>query len=150
MNPFGDLVTFGPLNLSVIEILWIVAAIDLFRVSRTNHGEALVDREALGEIQNGRRKMVDMNLYVARIFMGVALLKVTIGVMAALSPSNPSPSPVGVMVSVFLVIGLVAADFAMRSIRSFRLYINQHGLQNRDSQGRFVKATDTEGADLTE
>jgi len=42
---------------------------------------------------------------------------------------------------------MTAISFLSRKVGQ---YLMLHGLQNRDAAGRFVKATDTEGSDLTE
>lgn len=132
-EPFGNFLG----SASLPEILWMLAAIDLFRVSWFNHHEALIDRTALGDIQNGRRRLVDMNLFVARVFMAIAWLKFSIGILAVLTPTRNPPTPAAMLVLSVLVVSLIAADVAMRSMRNFRLYINEYGMQPRDEKGRF-------------
>jgi len=135
---------------SIIELVWIIAAIDLFFVSRQNNAEAVADRTALGEIRNGRRKLVDTNIVVARIFMFIGAGKLLIGLLATLSPANPSPSLLGMLITMFLAVMLVAADAAMRSVRNLRLYINENGLMARESETAIQKQDRIVGDKLRE
>jgi hypothetical protein len=134
---------------SGFEILFLASALVGSWLSRLNFLEAIADHRALDGRTNGRRMVAIGRIGTELILGSVHALYVIAALVAMSHPAGPT-SPTGIVIQVILVYaswGMTAISFLSRRVG---IYLMLHGLQNRDPQGRFVKATDNEGDDLTE
>lgn len=134
---------------SIIEMIWIINAVIGMTLSQRNLREALTDYRALGDIRNGRRTIAVNTLTVEAILLTKFFLYFVAGMLAVTTPGGP-PSFVGVVVSSVLIIGSFLLTVISWSNRKTSGYLLSHGLQNRDAKGKFIKSTDSSGADVKE
>ena len=126
-------------SVSPIELAWLLSAVSGLYLSRLNAWEAVLDFRALNGRRNGRRRIATGTIrreavrgFVNAIFLGV-------GIVAALTPANPHATPLGVAVSLALLLASVAYNLNSFLDRQDRLYLMNYGLQPRDEAGRFTK-----------
>lgn len=126
-------------NFSWIELAWILTAISGVYLAGLNAWEALLDLQALGGKQNGRRRVAigSIRREVVRGFVNVCFLGV--GIVAGFYPANPAATLLGVAVSIVLLIASVAYNTNSWLDRRDRIYLMQYGMQARDDKGRFTK-----------
>jgi hypothetical protein len=135
---------------SGFEILFLASALVGAWISRLNITESWRDFRALGAIANGRRAIAVSAIVVETLLLSIHALYIIAGLVAASTPSRGDATVTTVLLSSVIVYAswtVTAISFVSRKTRR---YLLQHGLQNRDDQGRFVKATNEMGNDLTE
>jgi hypothetical protein len=135
---------------SGFEILFLASALVGAWISRLNITESWRDFRALGAIANGRRAIAVSAIVVETLLLSIHALYIIAGLVAASTPSRGDATVTTVLLSSVIVYAswtVTAISFVSRKTRR---YLLEHGLQNRDEQGRFVKATNGMGNDLTE
>ena len=125
-------------SVSTVELLWLFTAMSGLYLAGLNAWEAILDYRALGGKRNGRRRIAlgtvrreALRGLVNAIFLGI-------GIVAAATPANPAATPLGVAVSLGLLIASVAYNANSLLDRADRIYLLRYGLQPRDDHGRFV------------
>ena len=125
-------------SVSIIELAWLLTAMAGIALAGLNAWEAILDYRALGGKRNGRRRIAlgtvrreALRGLVNAIFLGI-------GMVAAFTPANPNSTPLGVAVSLGLLIASVAYNLNSLMDRRDRLYLLRYGLQPRDDNGRFI------------
>ena len=125
-------------SMSLIEIAWLLTALTGLYLSGLNAWEAILDYHALGGRRNGRRRIAlgtvrreALRGLVNAIFLGI-------GIVAAATPANPSATPLGVAVSLGLLLASVAYNLNSALDRADRIYLLRYGLQPRGPDGKFV------------
>ncbi|HSM16311.1 MAG TPA: hypothetical protein VK845_04845 [Gemmatimonadales bacterium] len=135
---------------SGFELLFLASALIGAWISTTNMSEAWRDLRALGGITNGRRAIAIAAIVIETLLLYIHALYIIAGLVAAFTPSRGDATVSTVLLSAVIVY----ASWAITSIsfvtRKTRRYLLAHGLQNRDAQGRFIKATNGTGRDLEE
>lgn len=126
-------------SVSTIELAWLITAFAGIYLAGLNAWEAILDYRALGGKRNGRRRIAlgtvrreALRGLVNAIFLGI-------GLVAAFTPANPDATPLGVAVSVGLLIASLAYNANSALDRADRIYLLRFGLQPRDEAGRFTK-----------
>jgi hypothetical protein len=124
---------------SLIELAWFLTALTGLYLSALNSWEAILDFRALGGKRNGRRRIAlgtvrreSVRGLVNAIFLGI-------GLVALLTPAPESITPLGVAVSLGLLMASVAYNLNSALDRADRIYLMTHGLQSRDEAGRFTR-----------
>lgn len=126
-------------SVSWIELAWMLTAIAGLYLSGLNAWEAILDYRALGGKRNGRRRIALGTVRREAVRGVVNALFLGVGIVAAATPANPQATPLGVAVSVALLIASVAYNMNSALDRRDRIYLLRWGLQARDDNGRFVK-----------
>ena len=124
---------------SGFEILFLVSALLGAYLSRLNFREAWADYRALGGITNGRRMVALGRIGTETILGSIHALYIIAAAFAMTSPAPPHVTPVGVLIQAILVYaswGMTTISFLSRRVGQ---YLMEHGLQARDSQGRFTR-----------
>lgn len=127
-------------NFSALELLWTAAAIVGVIFASQNAREAAQDFMALGGKINGRRRLALGDIRREAVRLLIYTVSIIAGVIAGFQPSRPGgPSLAGIVVTAILV--LIALLQTSQSVldRLDRRYLMAHGLQARDSTGRFTK-----------
>ena len=124
---------------SLIELAWFLTALTGLYLSALNSWEAVLDYRALGGRRNGRRRIAlgtvrreGLRGLVNATFLGI-------GLVAILTPANPNSTPLGIAVSLGLLLASVAYNLNSALDRADRIYLMTHGLQSRDEAGRFTR-----------
>ena len=121
------------------EIAWLLTAFAGLYLSGLNAWEAVLDFKALNGKRNGRRRIAlgtirreGLRGVVNAIFLGI-------GIVAAVIPANPNATPLGVAISLALLMASIAYNANSYMDRRDRIYLMEFGMQPRDAQGRFTK-----------
>lgn len=124
---------------SWVELAWVLTALSGIYLAALNGYEAYLDYQALGGVSNGRRRVAigSIRREVLRGFVNICFLGV--GILAGFFPANPNATPLGMAVSLVLVVASVAYNLNSWFDRQDRIYLMTHGLQARDEAGRFTK-----------
>lgn len=126
-------------TVSWIELAWLVTAIVGLFLSHLNGWEAILDFRALNGRKNGRRRIAVGSIRREALRGVVNAIFLGIGIVAALVPANPNSTPLGVAISVALLLASVAYNTNSYFDRRDRIYLMHFGLQPRDEAGRFTK-----------
>jgi hypothetical protein len=126
-------------TISLIELAWLLSAIAGLFLSHLNGWEAILDYRALNGRKNGRRRIAVGSIRREAVRGVVNAIFLGIGLVAALIPANPAATPLGVAISVALLMASVAYNLNSYFDRLDRIYLMRYGLQPRDESGRFVK-----------
>ena len=126
-------------SMSYIEAAWLLTALAGLYLSALNAWEAILDFRALGGRRNGRRRIALGTVRREAVRGVVNAIFLGIGGVAALTPANPNATPLGVAISLGLLMASVAYNINSLLDRTDRLYLMEHGLQSRDEHGRFSK-----------
>ena len=123
---------------SGFELLFLASTLTGVWFSRQNLREAWGDFRALGGLANGRRSIAVTTIVTETLLLSVHALYIIAALFAITQPSAGVTSTVGVLIASILVY----ASWALTSItilsRRLRRYLVHHGLQPRDSRGRFT------------
>jgi polyferredoxin len=123
---------------SWIELAWLATALGGLYLSGLNAWEAILDFRALNGKRNGRRRIAVGTVRREAVRGLVNAIFLGIGIVAVLTPANPNATPLGVAVSLGLLLASVAYNLNSLLDRQDRLYLMQYGLQPRDEHGRFT------------
>ena len=123
---------------SLIELAWLLTAMAGLYLSGLNAWEAFLDYQSLGGKVNGRRRIAIGTVRREAVRGLVNAIFLGIGLVALVTPANPNSTPLGVAVSVGLLLASVAYNANSYLDRADRVYLMTHGLQGRDEHGRFV------------
>ena len=126
-------------SVSYIEAAWLLTALAGLYLSALNAWEAILDFRALGGRRNGRRRIALGTVRREAVRGVVNAIFLGIGGVAALTPANPNATPLGVAISLGLLMASVAYNINSLLDRTDRLYLMEHGLQSRDEHGRFTR-----------
>ena len=126
-------------SMSYIEAAWLLTALAGLYLSALNAWEAILDFRALGGRRNGRRRIALGTVRREAVRGVVNAIFLGIGGVAALTPANPNATPLGVAISLGLLMASVAYNINSLLDRTDRLYLMEHGLQSRDEHGRFTR-----------
>lgn len=126
-------------TISPVEAAWLLTAVVGIYLSGINSWEAILDFRALGGRRNGRRRIAVGTIRRETVRGLVNAIFLGIGVVAALTPANPAATPLGVAVSLGLLLASMAYNLNSYLDRRDRVYLMEHGLQARDEFGRFTR-----------
>ena len=124
---------------SPIELAWLITALSGLYISGLNAWEAILDFRALDGKRNGRRRIAIGTVRGEAVRGLVNAIFLGIGIVAVLTPANPAATPLGVAVSLALLLASVAYNVDSFLDRTDRIYFMRYGLQLRDESGRFTK-----------
>ena len=138
-------------NATGFELLFFLSALLGAWFSRKNFAEAWADFRALGGISNGRRAVAIGTIVVETILLSIHAFYIIASLIAITTPgTGRPPTAVGILLQSILVYaswGMTGISFTTRRVRQ---YLNLHGLQARDKNGRFVTTHDSAGNDVSE
>lgn len=126
-------------NATGFEILFFLSALFGLRFSIPNFRLSLAQYRSLGGVRNGRRAIAVEGVALEIIFIGIHALYVVAALVAFSIPAPPVVTAAGVLIQSILVIVSWAITGCSWIIRRTGTYLLEHGLQARDSQGRFTK-----------
>lgn len=124
---------------SLIELAWLATALTGLYLSALNSWEAILDFRSLGGKRNGRRRIALGTVRREAVRGLVNAIFFGIGLVAVLTPANPNATPLGIAISLGLLMASVAYNLNSALDRADRIYLMTHGLQARDESGRFTK-----------
>ena len=124
---------------SLIELLWVLAALGGLYLAGVNAWEAVLDFRALAGKRNGRYRLALGTIRREAIRGLVNAIFLGIGIVAVVTPASPYSTPLGVAVSLGLLLASVTYNANSALDRADRIYLMRHGLQSRDEHGKFTK-----------
>ena len=125
-------------TMSPVEAAWFLTACGGLFIAGLNAWEGILDFKALEGRRNGRRRIAIGTIRREAIRGLVNAIFLGIGIVAAFTPANPNATPLGVAVSLGLLLASIAYNLNSVLDRSDRIYLMRYGLQPRDEQGRFT------------
>jgi hypothetical protein len=123
---------------SGFELLFILSAVVGLRYSVPNYQLAWHQFRSLGGITNGRRALAVESIAVETVFIAIHALYVIVGAVAVFIPSSGQTTAYGVLAQSVLVLASWGITLCSWVIRRTSSYLLDHGLQARDSSGRFI------------
>ena len=127
-------------NASILEILWTLNSVLGIVISTRNWNSAWKDYRVIGGITNGRRAIAVGTLITETLIVAKFSIYIGIGLSAISLPNSDPPNVIGIIVGTSLLVssGLLTAISLVN--RRTSQYLLKHGMQVRDSNGRFAKA----------